>query len=547
MTAFKDLIGHAAPIAVGGTGPGSNTYDAPRVLAAATGANLKAVAGYPTTNDVRVGVERGEIQGMCLGWESVQSASGEWLKDGYAKVFVQNGTTRHPDLKDVPLALEFARDEDSKTLLRLVDAPGAMAKPFALPPGVDAGRVAVMRDGACGHLPDPMFLEEAEAMNLEFQPKDADQIQRDSQRGAGHAARDRGEVPADHSAVTLRLVSLRRHSRAQESSWMTRPADLRDWIARIEKLGELQHVSGAALESRDRHDFRDQLSPQAFRRAALRRHRRVPARLSRADRLGEQRAPHGGDARPRREPRHRAARAGASRQAACSGRPRLRDFEPELVETGPILENVVEGRDVDLTRFPAPLWHEHDGGRYIGTGVAVVTSDPDTGRINLGAYRMMIQEDGRSATINAEAGKQGRAQYDRWFAKAGKAPVLASFGHDPLLLMVAGTEVPNTISEYAYAGAMVGQKMRVVRGEVTGLPMPADAEIVVEGWIRPDRVLHGGAIRRMDRATTPGRSDRCPHSRSSASTSGTTRSFSARPQASRRTTIPTCARCSSPR
>jgi tripartite-type tricarboxylate transporter receptor subunit TctC len=177
VTAFKDLIGNAAPIAVGGTGPGSNTYDAPRVLAAATGANLKAVAGYPTTNDVRVGVERGEIQGMCLGWESVQSASGEWLKDGYAKVFVQNGTTRHPDLKDVPLALEFARDEDSKTLLRLVDAPGAMAKPFALPPGVDAGRVAVMREALAATYKDPMFLEEAAAMNLEFQPKDADQIQ----------------------------------------------------------------------------------------------------------------------------------------------------------------------------------------------------------------------------------------------------------------------------------------------------------------------------------------------------------------------------------
>ena len=126
------------------------------------------------------------------------------------------------------------------------------------------------------------------------------------------------------------------------------------------------------------------------------------------------------------------------------------------------------------SRFPAPLWHEHDGGRYIGTGVAVVTSDPDTGRINVGAYRMMIQEDGRSATINAEAGKQGRAQYDRWFAKHGKAPVLASFGHDPLMLMVAGTEVPNTISEYAYAGAMVGQKLSVVRGEVTGL---ADARL----------------------------------------------------------------------
>jgi tripartite-type tricarboxylate transporter receptor subunit TctC len=174
---FKDLVGRPAPIAVGGTGPGSNTYDAPRVMAAATGASIKAVAGYPTTNDVRVGVERGEIQGMCLGWESVQSASGEWLKNGYAKVIVQNGTMRNPDLQDVPLALEFARDEISKTLLRLVDAPGAMAKPFALPPGVDPARVQVMRDALQATYRDPAFLQEAKVMNLEFQPKTTDEIQ----------------------------------------------------------------------------------------------------------------------------------------------------------------------------------------------------------------------------------------------------------------------------------------------------------------------------------------------------------------------------------
>jgi tripartite-type tricarboxylate transporter receptor subunit TctC len=177
VTSLKDMIGSSVPVAVGGTGPGSNTYDAPRVLAAATGANLKAVAGYPTTNDVRVGVERGEIQGMCLGWESVQSASGDWLKDGYAKVFIQNGIERHPDLPDVPLALDFARDEDSKIMLRLVDAPGAMAKPFALPPGVPTERVAILREALFATYNDPTFLEEARAMNLEFQPKTADQIQ----------------------------------------------------------------------------------------------------------------------------------------------------------------------------------------------------------------------------------------------------------------------------------------------------------------------------------------------------------------------------------
>jgi len=177
VTTFAAMIAGATPISVGGTGPGSNTYDAPRVLAAATGAPLKAVAGYPTTNDVRIGVERGELHGMCLGWESVQSASGQWLDEQYAVVFVQNGLTRHKDLPDVPLALEFARDEDSRMLLRLVDAPGAMAKPFALPPGVDPARVQEMRSALSATYRDPAFLEEAVAMRLDFQPKDAAGIQ----------------------------------------------------------------------------------------------------------------------------------------------------------------------------------------------------------------------------------------------------------------------------------------------------------------------------------------------------------------------------------
>jgi tripartite-type tricarboxylate transporter receptor subunit TctC len=177
ITAFAEMIGRPLAVAVGGTGPGSNTYDAPRVLAAATGANLRAVAGYPTTNDARVGVERGEIQGMCLGWESVRSLSREWLETGYVRVFVQNGTTRHRDLPDVPLAMEFARDDESRALLRLVDAPGAMSKPFSLPPGVDAARVALMRDALQATYRDPAFLEEAATMNLDFQPKDAAGIQ----------------------------------------------------------------------------------------------------------------------------------------------------------------------------------------------------------------------------------------------------------------------------------------------------------------------------------------------------------------------------------
>jgi tripartite-type tricarboxylate transporter receptor subunit TctC len=173
---FQDLIGRAEPIAIGGTGPGSNSHDAPRVLARATGASLRTVSGYSSTNDVRLGIERGEVQGMCLGWESVRSTSGQWLEDGYAHVFVQNGTVRHQDLPDVPLALEFARDEESRMMLKLLDAPSSMSKPFALPPDVDERRVRVMRSALSATYQDPLFLAEAAAMRLDFQPTAGNEI-----------------------------------------------------------------------------------------------------------------------------------------------------------------------------------------------------------------------------------------------------------------------------------------------------------------------------------------------------------------------------------
>jgi hypothetical protein len=176
VATFQDLINRAEPIAIGGTGPGSNSHDAPQVLARATGANVRTVDGYSTTNDVRLGIERGEVQGMCLGWESVRSTSAQWLKDKYAHVFVQNGTARHRDLPDVPLALEFAQNEESRVLLRLLDAPSAMSKPFALPPDVDEPRVRVMRSALSATYHDPVFLAEAAAMRLDFQPKTAHEI-----------------------------------------------------------------------------------------------------------------------------------------------------------------------------------------------------------------------------------------------------------------------------------------------------------------------------------------------------------------------------------
>jgi UbiD family decarboxylase len=162
------------------------------------------------------------------------------------------------------------------------------------------------------------------------------------------------------------------------------------------------------------------------------------------------------------------------------------------VEDAPLLANEVPGDRVNLLDFPVPRWHAGDGGRFIGTGCLVVTSDPETGVHNGGCYRMEAQPDGRTATISAVPGKNGAQNIERWFAREGHAPVTVSFGHDPLLLVLGGTEVPAGVSELAYAGAVCGSRVPVVTGPDTGLPIPAGSEIAVEGRLRPGFVRDEG-------------------------------------------------------
>ena len=88
------------------------------------------------------------------------------------------------------------------------------------------------------------------------------------------------------------------------------------------------------------------------------------------------------------------------------------NFPPEEVSSGPILENVDSGKAVNLFKFPVPKWHELDGGRYIGTGDAVITMDPDTREVNFGTYRVMIQDE-TSVGLYIFLGKHGCFYYER--------------------------------------------------------------------------------------------------------------------------------------
>jgi 4-hydroxy-3-polyprenylbenzoate decarboxylase len=261
--------------------------------------------------------------------------------------------------------------------------------------------------------------------------------------------------------------------------------DLRDWLAAVESLGELQVVKGAdwdleigcisEINYRRRPNpaqLFDEIkgSPKGFRilTASMGSTRRMALTFRLSTELDDQ---------------------GLVRE--LQGKPlkwenESAQFPPKMVKSGPVLEEVYQGDAIDLLKFPTPVWHEKDGGRYIGSGCAVITRDPDSDWVNLGAYRIMVL-DKKRVTVNIEAGKHGRLHMERWWEREGRCPIAISLGQEPLLFALAGLEVPTGVSEYNYAGAIMGRPVDVIKGPATGLLIPAGSEIVIEGWVYPDK------------------------------------------------------------
>ncbi|MGZ8490234.1 MAG: UbiD family decarboxylase, partial [Candidatus Binatia bacterium] len=130
--------------------------------------------------------------------------------------------------------------------------------------------------------------------------------------------------------------------------------------------------------------------------------------------------------------------------------------------------------------------HERDGGRYIGTGHVVITRDPDDGWVNVGCYRVMVH-DRNTMGMNISPGKHGRMHRQKYFDRGKPCPVVCCFGVDPLLHMFATRPEPYGRSEFDAVGGIKGAPMEVITGELTGLPIPAYAEIAIEGEFLPDQ------------------------------------------------------------
>jgi 4-hydroxy-3-polyprenylbenzoate decarboxylase len=169
----------------------------------------------------------------------------------------------------------------------------------------------------------------------------------------------------------------------------------------------------------------------------------------------------------------------------------IKPIPPTWVEDGPVTENLLKGEKIDLLKFPSPKWHFKDGGRYIGTGSITITRDPDGGWVNFGVYRTMVI-DRNHLTCYISPGKDGRIHRTKYFDKGKPCPMVISVGHDPLLFLAGFQAIPYGESEYDWAGGMRGQAIEVIRGEFTGLPIPACSEIAIEGEVLPDKTVPEG-------------------------------------------------------
>jgi UbiD family decarboxylase len=167
---------------------------------------------------------------------------------------------------------------------------------------------------------------------------------------------------------------------------------------------------------------------------------------------------------------------------------------PRIVKSGPVKENIVTGKDVDLYDFPVPYWNRLDGGRYLITYAGVVTKDPTTGVMNVGVYRGMLAERDKIPILMWRAQHIGH-HVTAWLAAGHKEmPIAVAIGWEPSLGFCAGSPVPKGICEYDVMGAMRGEPVELVKCETVDLHVPASAEIVIEGYLglEPDSYMMEG-------------------------------------------------------
>lgn len=169
----KDWFASKRPIKIGGTGPGSTTDDVPKIVSTAINLPTKMIEGYAGTAKIRLAAESGEIDGGCWAWQSIKPTWAKALQSGEVHVVLQTMAESHPELKNIPLAVQYAKTDEARQLLDVTNGPyGLLARPYSVPPGVPPDRLRTLQKAFLDTLKDPELLAEAKKSKIEISPVD---------------------------------------------------------------------------------------------------------------------------------------------------------------------------------------------------------------------------------------------------------------------------------------------------------------------------------------------------------------------------------------
>jgi tripartite-type tricarboxylate transporter receptor subunit TctC len=163
-------------VILGGTGVGSGIVIIPMIMNSLLGTKFKIVTGYRTSEDINIGMQRGEVEARAFSIGSIAAQHPDWITEKKVDFLAQVGTRRDKLFPDVPLLTEFAKLEEQRGIFRLVSMTPALGQPYLAPPGVPPERLAILRKAFDATLRDKAFLADASKVRFDIDPMGAAEV-----------------------------------------------------------------------------------------------------------------------------------------------------------------------------------------------------------------------------------------------------------------------------------------------------------------------------------------------------------------------------------
>ena len=175
VKSFDDLL--KTELIIGDTGPGTGTRSYPNALNALLGTKFKLVSGFPSSSDVFLAMERGEVDGICESLDSVNGKRPDWISSGKVRILFYGGAEPNPHMKGHPFVLDLAKTPDQKVEIGFLYAGQGIGRPFVAPPNLPAEKLKMLRDAFNATMTDPEFLAETKKAKLDVDPEDGEHLE----------------------------------------------------------------------------------------------------------------------------------------------------------------------------------------------------------------------------------------------------------------------------------------------------------------------------------------------------------------------------------